>query len=93
MLATSLLAETSGNEYADSTRPTMKEDQTTSLGGCMGYQVSHEGRFVSVFSADVTDEELQGYREKGYVIAYFIRGNTPLVDVMRCIVLNRCKQQ
>lgn len=59
----------------------------------MTYQVSHEGKFVSVFDDNAPEDELRQYAEKGYKIAYFIRGNTPLVDVMRFIIQNRCKQR
>lgn len=59
----------------------------------MNYLVSHEGKFVSVFREKASEDDIRQYAAKGYKIAYFLRGTTPVVDVMRGIVLNRCVQR
>lgn len=59
----------------------------------MDYLVSHEGKFVSVFGAKAPGDDIRQYAAKGYKIAYFLRGTTPVVDVIRSIVLDRCIQR
>lgn len=57
------------------------------------YHVSREGKFISVFNDSVPVEELQPFIDKGYKVAYFVRGNIPTVDIMRTLIQNRCKQR
>lgn len=57
------------------------------------YHVSHEGKFISVFDDSVTVEELRPFIDKGYKVAYFVRGSIPTVDIMRTLIQNRCKQR
>jgi len=59
----------------------------------MDYRVCHESKFISVFGENAPEDELKNYASKGYKIAYFIRGNTPMVDIIRGVVLNRCTQE
>ena len=55
----------------------------------MDYKVVPEDKLVCVWTDEASKEELDEYRSMGYKIAYFMRGQKPLKDVLRAIVLPR----
>lgn len=57
----------------------------------MTHTVSHESKMVYVFSQQAPEEELQSYARKGYRMVRFLRGSEPVTDVMRGILLHRCR--
>lgn len=79
--------------YIDHDEQRMSEQSISSSGGSSMYHVSREGKFISVFDDSVTVEELQPFIDKGYKVAYFVRGSIPTVDIMRTLIQNRCKQR
>ena len=79
--------------YIDYDEQRMTEQSISTTGGSSMYRVSREGKFISVFDDSVPAEELQPFIDKGYKVAYFVRGNIPTVDIMRTLIQNRCKQR
>ena len=53
------------------------------------HSVLHEDKVVCIFGDGVPKEEIDKYKEKGYMIAYFVRGEKPLKDIWREIILPR----
>lgn len=96
ILTSSVRASTGNNKhdaYIDRDEQRITEQPISSPGGSSMYRVSHEGKFISVFNDSVSAEELQPFVDKGYKVAYFVRGNIPTVDIMRTLIQNRCKQR
>ena len=56
----------------------------------MDYQVIPEEKIVCVWSNEAPKEDIDRYRSQGYRVAYFIRGDRPVRDVLKSIILSRC---
>ena len=56
----------------------------------MDYQVIPEEKIVCVWGDNAPKDEIDRYRSQGYRVAYFIRGSSPVRDVLRSIILSRC---